>query len=209
MAEEALGHARRHVLDLSANEDEFLAGVKRLLSRGRRRKVFAFASILVALGLVLAGGAVALVRIKKAESAAQEKAEQAEVARQQAEQERLSAIAAAARAQKQTDALLAEQRRREAAEKDKTEAEEKQKRAEAEVKQAKELSREQLLGQLEKTEAAKKKAEKATEDARKEKKRAEEYAKKEHDRAERAEKQLRKVGIITDPLPTNGSGGSK
>jgi tRNA A-37 threonylcarbamoyl transferase component Bud32 len=73
-AEEALANAARHVLDLSAIEKEFLAAVRAESSRARRRRVAVFATIFSVLGLVIAGGAVAFIRISAAETQAKDKA---------------------------------------------------------------------------------------------------------------------------------------
>ena len=71
---EALSLSARHVLDLSATERDFLDAVKKQMSRGRRRKVFAVTTIFIVLGAVIAGGAVAVIRISQAEQVATEKA---------------------------------------------------------------------------------------------------------------------------------------
>jgi DNA polymerase III gamma/tau subunit len=73
-ADEALGYATRHVLDLSANERDFLAAVRSERSRARRRRVGVFATIFSVLGLVIAGGAVSVIRISAAEKDAQAQA---------------------------------------------------------------------------------------------------------------------------------------
>src|SRR5262249_36302838 len=99
-AQEALGHAKRHVLELSAIENEFLAAINHQVARSRRRRVFVFTSIFVALGMVFAGGAFAFVRISMAEQDAQDKAAQAEI-------DRTAAVDAKGKLQKQIDALNA------------------------------------------------------------------------------------------------------
>jgi len=73
-AQDALATAKRHVLDLSTVEKDFLAAVRKQVSRSRRGKVIVFATIFSVLGLVIAGGAVAVVRITAAEHDAQAKA---------------------------------------------------------------------------------------------------------------------------------------
>ncbi len=73
-AQEALSLTSRHVLDLAATERDFLAAVKNETARGRRRKVAAFTAIFIVLGAVIAGGAVAVIRISQAEKVATEKA---------------------------------------------------------------------------------------------------------------------------------------
>ncbi len=80
MAQEALTTAKRHVLDLSAAEREFLDAVRKVASRGRRRKVVVFTAIFVVLGGVIAGGSFLLIRTKAAESIAHDKEVTAEAA---------------------------------------------------------------------------------------------------------------------------------
>jgi len=77
-AQEALAVASRHVLDLSAAERDFLAAVQHQQSRGRRARLFGFTAVFVVLGLVIAGGIVAVIRISAAEQIAQDKAQVAE-----------------------------------------------------------------------------------------------------------------------------------
>ena len=110
-AQEAVGIAGRHVLELNATERDFLAAVHAQLTRGRRRKVAAVTSVFVALGLVLAGGTVAMVRISSAERRAQQEAVEATRKATDAK-EALARAQAAAQAQsaaeddaKQKDAL--------------------------------------------------------------------------------------------------------
>jgi hypothetical protein len=172
-AQEALGHAKRHVLDLSANERDFLAAVKTQLGRSRRRKVGAVTAIAIALGLVLAGGSFALVKIKLAEKEAQEKAKQAESDRAKAEK-------ATGELQGKLDIIEAEKRQRvtaeqnqQKAEQDKARAEQEKLAAEKEKQQLETMSREQLeeknqelLRQVSEAKAAKEKAEDATQAAR-------------------------------------------
>jgi hypothetical protein len=129
-AQEALGHANRHVLDLASVEREFLAAVKQQASRTRRRNILAMTSIIAALVLIVVGGAVALLRIKQAEQLAQDKATQAE-------QDRRDAVAAKGALQGKVEALEAEKKARESAE-----AERKSMAQDLEAN--KELSKEQL-----------------------------------------------------------------
>jgi hypothetical protein len=96
-AHEALATARRHVLDLSGVESEYLAAVRGGVRRARRRRVSVLATIFTALGLVIAGGAVAFIRIQSAEQVATEKAAAAEKA-QAALQGKLDVIAEKERA---------------------------------------------------------------------------------------------------------------
>jgi hypothetical protein len=118
-AQEALGHVKRHVLDLSLVEKEFIEAVRKQLSRGRRRKVFAATVIFTALGLVFAGGSFLLVRTQIAESKAQDEAAQAKKDRKQAEIDRANAVkaqefaeAARGKLQEQIDKINAAERAR-------------------------------------------------------------------------------------------------
>ncbi|HEY5938931.1 MAG TPA: hypothetical protein VIU61_29965, partial [Kofleriaceae bacterium] len=109
-AQEALLHAKRHVLDLAELEREFLDAIATLSTRRRRRRVIALVSAFAALGLVIAGGAVALVQIRaaKAEAVEQatalgealEKTQQAQSQQQHAETERARAERVASDANK-------------------------------------------------------------------------------------------------------------
>jgi hypothetical protein len=128
-AHDALGIAKRHVLDLASTERDFLAAIDKQLARGRRRRFFAFASIVGVLGLGLAGASVAAVRIKLAETEAQDKAQQAEMARREVEQ-------ANAKLQAQIDAVAEANRQAQAAEDEKRAADEQRRKAEAETKQS-------------------------------------------------------------------------
>jgi hypothetical protein len=69
-AQEALGYARRHVLDLSAVEAAFLEAVRIQMVRARRRKVLVVASIIGVLGLVLTGAALFNVQLSRANTEA-------------------------------------------------------------------------------------------------------------------------------------------
>jgi hypothetical protein len=139
-AQEALGHVRRQLLDLSAIETDFIESVRKLAARTRRRKVLVFTSIFTALGLVLAGGSFALIKIKLAESEAKDRAadavnalDDAQNARKQAEQDRASAVAAKGEIQSKLDIIAEKERERAEAEKQLTKA-----------KQGEEMSKEQL-----------------------------------------------------------------
>jgi hypothetical protein len=160
-AEEALGHVKRQLLDLSAIEREFIEAVRKQAARGRRRKVLVFTTVFTALGLVLAGGSFALVKIKMAESEAKDRATEAvkalsdaQTARKQAETDRAAAVSAKADLQKQFDII---------AEKERLRAEAEQKASQAQA--GEELSKEQLaeankalVGKVAEAVAAKEKA---------------------------------------------------
>ncbi|MBL0219496.1 MAG: hypothetical protein IPQ07_37210 [Myxococcales bacterium] len=132
-AQEALSVSTRHVLELSAAERDFLAAVKKQLSRGRRRKVFGFTTVFIVLGLVITGGAIAVIRISAAEQVAKQKA----VA---ADEEATKAKQAEAKVTGQLEALKAAQAGQSAAE---LNAQEKQALAEK-AKKNLDLSREEL-----------------------------------------------------------------
>ena len=169
-AEEALGYTSRHVLDLSAIEKDFIAAVRVQARRGRRRKVLVFATIFSVLGLVIAGGSVAVVRITKAEQAAQ-----AQAAKVQAQLDDVKAAEAAKKAadvatQKAVAATqTAEEKQKEADEAAKNAATQVQK-ADAEVNMSREQleqTNKQLKSTLAEATAAKKTAEASAEVARK------------------------------------------
>ncbi len=77
MAEDALGHARRNVLELSGVESDFMTAIRNRATRDRRRRALVLTSIFAVLGLVIAGGSIAVVRISRAERDASEKADAA------------------------------------------------------------------------------------------------------------------------------------
>ncbi|HTL32450.1 MAG TPA: hypothetical protein VL326_04975, partial [Kofleriaceae bacterium] len=132
-AQEALGHVKRHVLDLSAIEKEFVTAMRKQIGRVRRRRVLAFTTIFLALGGVIAGGAVALLRIQEAEEATLV--------------QRDDAVRARNELQAKLDIIEAEKRAREAAEKKRQEEEERRRVAEEsaqEAAKAEEMTKEQL-----------------------------------------------------------------
>jgi len=79
-AQEALGVVKRHVLDLSAAEREYLAAVRSQIARGRRRRLLVFGGVLVALAAVVAIGAVAYINQAAANKVIEEKQHAAEKA---------------------------------------------------------------------------------------------------------------------------------
>jgi len=117
-AQEALGYARRHVLDLSAVEAAFLDAIRDHAARVRRRKMLVYAAIVGVLALVLTGGAFFTVQLSRANTEARQNeaawhraAREAEAAKadlqqkldiiQEKEQARLRAEVQASQAQKQ------------------------------------------------------------------------------------------------------------
>ncbi|MBV8756261.1 MAG: protein kinase [Deltaproteobacteria bacterium] len=173
-AQEALANASRHALDLSVIEREFLAAVRSEASRARRRQVAVFATIFSVLGLVIAGGAIAFVRVRAAEIQAKDTAD------------------AAAHALKQAQASLAAEQ---AAQRQKTEAEKQAELARQKSEEAQQLASEATHAEsMTKEELAKKNAElnAALSAAREQQKRAEaaaELAKKASDEAKAAKTQ--------------------
>ncbi|MBL0218821.1 MAG: protein kinase [Myxococcales bacterium] len=132
-AQDALGLIKRHVIDLSTTEREYLAAVAREASRTRRRRVFAFTSIFAVLGVVFALGAVALIRIAKAQEQASEQASTARLEAQKARD-------AEAETGRQLALVKAEEARRTKAEAERQAAEAAAVKANADVQ----LSREEL-----------------------------------------------------------------
>jgi hypothetical protein len=162
-AQEALALARRHVLDLSGIEQEFLGAVRVYAARRRRVRFAVFATIFVALVAVIAGGAVAVVRIRAAEQDALEKAIAAGKAAEEAR-------AAQGQVQAQLDQIRAAQSAREKAEAEKLAEAQKVVEAQGEITQSHEelqKSYDALKQALASTEAARHTAEANAETARK------------------------------------------
>ncbi len=122
-AREALGHVSQQVLVISAIERAFLAAVQVQTTRRRRGKVLVIASILCTLGIVVAGGAVAFVQVSRANAEAQQKAIDADTARQHAQ-------AAEVKVQRQLDDVNAAQAAKDLAETEQRAAEAKAQHAE-------------------------------------------------------------------------------
>jgi hypothetical protein len=132
-AREALATADKHVLELSTTERAFLDAARVEIKRGRSRKVLAFVAAFGVLVLIIAGGAVSMVKIWAAESVAQEQA----VA---ADKEATRARAAEAQAASELAKVKEEEKRR-------AEAEAERQKALAAATQANaavQMSREQL-----------------------------------------------------------------
>ena len=115
-AQEALGLAQRHVLDLSETERAFLAAVRAEASRQRRRRAAVLGTVFAVLALVIAGGAFFTVRLDhtKQEAVAAKAQVQAQLATVQAAEK--AAREAKAQVQAQLDAVRAADARRDAAE---------------------------------------------------------------------------------------------
>jgi hypothetical protein len=116
-AQDALATMKRHVLELSSAEREFLEAARSGLARGRRRKLVAITSIFLVLAVILAGGAFFTIQLSQANAEAQEKADEA--------------VKAKAQVQAQLDSVKAAQ-----AQKEKAEAEAAKAAAEAAAKAA-------------------------------------------------------------------------
>jgi serine/threonine protein kinase len=172
-AQDALATEARHVLDLSASEKEFLAAVRALATKTRRRKVFVLAAVFSVLGLVIAGGAVAVVLIKGAESERAREAERARDAEAEAKQKAHDADeqaklarAAQAQVQQQLDAVRGAEVATAKAERDQRDAAAKVKVAQGEVMQSREELEKrnvELKRALADAQAEKQKAQKAAE----------------------------------------------
>jgi serine/threonine protein kinase len=191
-AREALA---RDLRELSGVEQEFLAAIARGVARARRRKALVFTTIVGVLALAIAGGSIALVRIKLAEGTAQDKAVQAEVERQ-------AAVDARTELQRKVDALEAEKRAREAAVQDKLAEEGRRKEAEQTLATSQQLSRDQLetanrelQKQVNEEVAARKREEAARADATKAKAEAEALYQKELAARQAAESELKRAGL--------------
>jgi hypothetical protein len=115
-AQEALGHTRRHVLELSNAEREYLAAVRSQAARTRRLRVMVFGLIFSALAGVIAIGAIAYFNQKQANQVIAEK----QVA---AEKAAADARAAEAEVTKQLAAVRAAETKRNEAEADRKVAE--------------------------------------------------------------------------------------
>jgi eukaryotic-like serine/threonine-protein kinase len=102
MAQDALATTKRHVLDLSAAEKEFLDAARRQIASGRRKRVLGLTFVFMVLGVVLAGGAFFTIQLAKANAEAQDAL--------------VEAKAAKAQVQAQLDEVKAAQERREKAE---------------------------------------------------------------------------------------------
>jgi hypothetical protein len=139
-AQEALGNARRQLLDLSLVEKEFLDAIGVQAARARRRKVLIGTSVAIALGLVFAGGSFALVRIKLAEHKAVEEKQQAVEAKKQAEADRAAAVTAKAEVQGKLDIIAKKDAEKLLAEQEKAKAEAQT----ASAQQSEEMTKEQL-----------------------------------------------------------------
>ncbi len=103
-AQEALGVVKRHVLELSSAEREYLAAVRSQVTRARRRRLMVFGGVFAALGLVFAIGAVAYINQAKANKVIEEKqlaAEKAAADARSAEAEVTKQLAAVKSAESQ------------------------------------------------------------------------------------------------------------
>jgi chemotaxis protein histidine kinase CheA len=135
-AQDAISTANRNVLDLSASEADYLSAVRKQASRSRTLRVAVFASIFTALMLVIAGGAVAVVRITAAEHEAQSQAAEAQTQRAEAVKASQAAQAATAKVQAQLDEVKRAQEQERAANLAKQKAEQEQQQAEVEAEHA-------------------------------------------------------------------------
>jgi hypothetical protein len=142
-AQEALANQRRHVLELSAVEADFMKAVRRGVARARRGRVFAFTMALVIPLAIMAGGALFMIQLKKAK----DEATSNEASWHQAAKEAQSAKSAL---QQKLDIIEQKEKERLAAEAEAKKAQALVVKADANVKQSQE--------ELEKTNAELRKA---------------------------------------------------
>ena len=176
IAQDALATAKRHVLELSDAEREFMAAVRAGIARGRRRKLFTLTAIVVVLLGVLGGGAFFTIQLQQANDEAQS-------ALVEAEHQAKAAQAAEAKVTQQLAEVKAAQSEREKAEAEAKVKTEEATKANAQVAQSQEdlqKANAQLRQQVDeaqkaketaqelakKAAAAKDVAEKATEEAK-------------------------------------------
>jgi len=191
-AQDAIHTANRNVLDLSAVEADYLLAIRKQARRSRTLRLAVFASIFTALMLVIAGGAVAFVRITEAEQNAEDQAREAKAQRGQAVEARQAAEAATAKVQAQLDEVRRAQDQERAANEAKQKAEAEQQAAEAEAQHADakvKLSAEEL-------QRANGELKKALADAQSQKKVAEANA----DKAKKATDEANKAKAVTERL---------
>ncbi len=102
-AQEALGIAKRHVLQLSFAEDAFLAAVRQQVARGRRRTIGVVAAIILVLAAVSIGGVLFTIKLSRANAEAERTAAMAHDAEQKV-QHQLDAVRAADAARETAEA---------------------------------------------------------------------------------------------------------
>ncbi|HEU4616144.1 MAG TPA: protein kinase [Kofleriaceae bacterium] len=136
-AQEALASVRRHVLELSESEREFVAAI-------RRRRVMSYVWLATAAAVVIAGVTLAFVRITLAQHEAKEKAQQA--------------LAAEAKLAEQVRQLQAEKQARASAERKTDDIQHKLTETEALSRQELEDANRQLQQQVQEAEDARRKA---------------------------------------------------
>jgi hypothetical protein len=136
-AQEALASVRRHVLELSESEREFVAAI-------RRRRVMSYVWLATAAAVVIAGVTLAFVRITLAQHEAKEKAQQA--------------VAAEAKLAEQVRQLKAEKQARASAERKTDDIQHKLTETETLSRQELEEANRQLQQQVQEAEDARRKA---------------------------------------------------
>src|SRR3954462_6717136 len=85
-AQEALALIKRHVLELSAAEKEFLKAVRSQAGASRRRRVAAVTTIIIALAVVAGGGSFLWLQAKQAAQVAEQKTVEANAQAQHAKE---------------------------------------------------------------------------------------------------------------------------
>jgi hypothetical protein len=175
-AQEAIATQKRHVLDLSGDEKEFLAAAAKLLAKERRGKIRALTAVLVVLVAVLGGVTYFTIQLTQANQVAEDKtvkAEQETKRAKEAEQKIKDQLAAVEAAEAQKAKAEAERTQAQAAANQANaqvaQSQEDLQKANAELKQAlTDAQSEKTVAQdlAKKADAAAAAAKKATEDAK-------------------------------------------
>jgi hypothetical protein len=193
-AQDALGLAKRNVLDLSRVEREFLDAIAHQAARTRRRRLVVIASIVAVVAVVLSGGAVATIRIKMAEQDARDKALAAQTALAEARDTK-------ADLQKQFDVIKEKEAARDRAERERESAVRAADQASSSERMTKgelEVANKALRLRVAEAQAAKEKAMAATQAAKAANERTETLLARE--RAARAKAEERRKGIYDKVL---------
>jgi hypothetical protein len=188
-AEEAIGLARRHVLDLSSVEAAFLEAVREHATRMRRRKMLFVTSTIAVLALVIAAGAFFTVQLSAANKVARQNEAAAESAKTSLQQ-KLELV------EQKEAARIAAETQAKAAQEQATKADENVKLSREELEKANvDLRRALGFAEVERkrAETAAQAARKASDDAAVARAAAEAMAERERARAEKAEAESRNI----------------
>jgi hypothetical protein len=202
-AQDALATMKRHVLDLSAAEKEFLDATRAQIARGRRRRLAAVVAVFAVLGVIIAGGAFFTVQLSQANREAQDALVEAKAARAQV-QAQLDEVKAAqdkrdkAEAEAKAAAEVAQKKAEEALKANAQVAQSQEDLAVANLALQKKVSEAEELARVanenaRKAAAAKEAAEKATAEAKAEKARTQQLLAAEKERVKRLEAEKSKI----------------